>query len=374
MTAWGYFSAFEGVWGASPGKALAGLVVVGATGQPARLPRLIVRAALTALWLLSIRLVSSTEPPYLERVLPGPLAFLAVQMAALLPLALLFSTARRRDAFAGLHDLLTGTRVVERRAKRARPGRGPETSPPKREVVGRAGPYDVLPEPVRGLGDRWRWGFDSRLRRHVWIRFCAPQTPPVPAGRRALTRRTRLRWLGGRRNEGDAWDAYESVDGVPVLDATLHARRWADVRWWLLDVARECVAMTPADRAPRDPQRIWVLASGVAKWLDDPVADAVVPGSVATDRQLIAAIAHNTVASESGREEGSSPRPPLPLGARRFLDGLDTGPTEHVADVVRDLEILIRQRAVLTRRWRLLPIAILALALGFPLAVKRCTR
>ena len=37
---------------------------------------------------------------------------------------------------------------------------------------------------------------------------------------------------------------------------------WADVRWWLLDIARECVAMTPADRAPREPRRIWVLSVG----------------------------------------------------------------------------------------------------------------
>jgi serine/threonine protein kinase len=369
LMAWGYFTAFEGVWGASPGKALSGLVVVGATGLPARLPLIVARAALCAAWLLSIRLISSADPPSLERVLPGPLAFLALQTAALLPLALLFSTARRGNGLAGLHDLLTGTRVVERRVQRDRPERGPAPSPPTRDAIGRAGPYQVLPDPVRGLGDRWRWGFDPRLRRPVWIRFCTPQTPPVPPARRALTRRTRLRWLGGRRAEGDAWDAYESVDGVPALDIAPNAARWADVRWWLLDVARECAAMTPADRAPRDPQRIWVLASGVAKWLDDPVADAVVRDSVATDRQLLAAIARNTVASERGRDEGSSTRQPVPLGARRFLDRLETVPSEDVADVVPELELLTRQRAVLTRTWRLLPIAILALALAVPLAV-----
>jgi hypothetical protein len=177
-----------------------------------------------------------------------------------------------------------------------------------------------------------------------------------------------LRWLGGRRVEGDAWDAYESVDGASVLDAPPNAGRWADVRWCLLDVARECAAMTPADRAPRDPQRIWVLASGVAKWLDDPVADAIVPDSVATDRQLLAAIARHTVASAvDGR---SSDRQPLPLGARRFLDRLDTVVSENVADVVRELEILTRQRAVLRRSWRLLPTAILALALALPLALE----
>ena len=121
MAAWAYFSVFEGAWGASPGKWLSGLGVVGANGQPARLAPIVGRAALWASWLLSIRLLSSAEPPFLERVLPGPLAFFALLAASLLPLALLLSTARRRNGHAGLHDLLTGTRVVERRATRIRP-------------------------------------------------------------------------------------------------------------------------------------------------------------------------------------------------------------------------------------------------------------
>ena len=97
LTAWGYFSASQGTWGASPGKALCRLVVVGAAGQPARLLLIVTRAGLCALWLLAIRLVGSADPPSLERMLPGPLAFLALQTMALLPLALVFSTARRRQ-------------------------------------------------------------------------------------------------------------------------------------------------------------------------------------------------------------------------------------------------------------------------------------
>jgi eukaryotic-like serine/threonine-protein kinase len=370
LTTWGYFSASEGAWGASPGKALCGLVVVGAAGQPARLLLLVTRAGLCALWLLAIRLVASADPPSLERVLPGPLAFLALQTIALLPLALIFSTARRGNGLAGLHDLLTGTRVVERRVRRARPERQADARPRTREVIGRAGPYDVLADPVRGLGAGWRWGFDPRLRRHVWVRFCTAQTPPVPLARRALTRRARLRWLTGRRLEGDAWDVYESVDGVSVLDAVPNNSRWADVRWWLWDVAKECMSMTPADRAPRDPRRIWALASGGAKWLDDPVVDGGAPDPVATDRQLLAAIAHQTVASGVGPYARSSARQPIPLAARRFLDRLDAAPGEHVADVVPELERLTKQRAVLTPAWRLLPIAILALALALPLALE----
>ena len=56
LTAWAYFSVFEGAWGASPGKWLSGLGVVGANGQPARLPPIIGRAAMWAVCLLAIRL------------------------------------------------------------------------------------------------------------------------------------------------------------------------------------------------------------------------------------------------------------------------------------------------------------------------------
>ncbi len=369
LTACAYFSVFEGAWGASPGKWLSGLGVVAATRQPARLPPIIGRAALWALWLLSIRLVSSAEPAFLERMLPGPVAFLVLQAAALLPLALLLSTARRSNGHAGLHDLLTGTRVVERRVKGLRPEPAPTTIPTSRDVVGRAGPYEVLTEPVRGLGDAWRWGYDARLRRLVWLRLCAPDTPPVASARRALTRRTRLRWLSGRRIEGDAWDAYESVDGVSLPDATPDPRPWSDVRWWLLDIARECAAMTTADRAPREPRRIWVLTSGGAKWIDDPIAVAD-RDEVGTDCQLLAAIARKAGVSAISPDGRLSARPPLPLAAWRFVERLNTAPSASAADAVRELETLTKHRAVLTRGWRLLPTAILALVIMVPLAVE----
>jgi hypothetical protein len=238
-----------------------------------------------------------------------------------------------------------------------------------RDVVGRAGPYDVLAEPVRGFGDGWHWGYDARLDRLVWLRLCTAETPSVPSARRALTRPTRLRWLSGRRIEGDAWDAYESVDGVPLSEASPDPRPWPDVRWWLLDIARECAAMTPADRVPRDPRRIWVLASGGAKWLDDPVA-VVDRDGVATDRQLLSAIARMAGVSATGPDGHLKAVPPLPLSAWQFVERLNLAPAGSVADDVRELETLTRHRAVLTRNWRLVPTAILALVLMLPVVMQ----
>ena len=70
-----------------------------------------VRAAVYTICLLSIRFVSTRQPAGLEHALGGPLAFWTVRALALLPAAILFSTARHHNGFAGLHDLASGTRV-----------------------------------------------------------------------------------------------------------------------------------------------------------------------------------------------------------------------------------------------------------------------
>src|SRR5262249_40777802 len=138
----------------------------------------------------------------------------------------------------------------------------------------------------------------------------------VAPARRAVGRTTRLRWLAGRRLNDEAWDAYEAVEGAPLSGA---AHEWADVRWWLLDLARECEAATAADRAPRSPQRVWTLASGGIKWLDDPAADAIAPAdSVATDQQLLIAFARNALGRDGEPVTAStSTRHPLSLSACR---------------------------------------------------------
>src|SRR5262245_1048983 len=363
-----YFGVLESIWGATFGKALCGLAVIGANRQSAGTIRVVIRAAVYAMCLLSIRFVSTREAFGLEHVFGGLPTFLTVRAFALLPAAIMFSTARRRNGFAGLHDLASRTRVVERHARDSRTALTISAVPPERAIVGRAGPYDVLPDAVPGLGDGWRWGFDPRLRRAIWLRFSEPGTPPVVPARTAVGRGTRLRWLAGRRLVNEAWDAYEAVEGTPLSDV---AHEWADVRWWLLDLARECAATTAADRAPRVPHRVWTLASGGIKWLDDPAADATPPAdAVATDQQLLIAFARNALGREVEPVTASSvAHHPLPLGACRFFERLAGPSGSDVHEVVRQLETLTKQRAILTRAWRVAPIAICALVPAFALSV-----
>src|ERR1019366_9928728 len=60
-------------------------------------------------------------------------------------MALLFVTARRRNGFAAVQDLLTKTRVVSRAVGSARPVLpASETPPPSLESAITIGPYHVL--------------------------------------------------------------------------------------------------------------------------------------------------------------------------------------------------------------------------------------
>ena len=270
-------------------------------------------------------------------------------------LLILFSTARRRNGYAGLHDLLSRTRVVERRPRASRRPSASEPAEAPRQVVARLGPFSVVSGAIQGMPDGWRPGFDERLRRPVWIRELPLGTPSIPVTRRAINRATRLRWLAGRRNEHEAWDAFEAVQGVPLDAAVSRRRLWEDVRGWLLDVARECAAQAQEDQPPRRRDRIWVLDTGGAKLIDDPAVDE-------TDAALNA----NLPAAEFLLDIARTVRNPAaqgwpwPVRAHLFLEQLTVPPDMHAPSIVDTLEQLNRHQPAVTVGWR-------ALALSVPL-------
>ena len=152
-------------------------------------------------------------------------------MLSFVCLAVLFSTVRRANGFAALHDLVTGTRVVFRpKSIESRESLRRQPAPASLHGAGstRIGPY-IVPEAVATEASAVREpivvsGYDDRLRRAVWIELLPPGVPPLPAWRRDLGRPGRARWLSGRRSDTDSWDAYEAMDGQPLLDAVATAQ------------------------------------------------------------------------------------------------------------------------------------------------------
>jgi hypothetical protein len=293
-------------------------------------------------------------------------------------LAGLFSTARKRNGFAAVHDLLTGTRVVSRGTLVSRPVPVQETVPPAQvESQPVLGPYHVLETLQQTPQCTWLMGYDLRLLRRVWIRQVPAGTPPVRGEIRNVGRVGRLRWLNGRRSATENWDAFEALTGQSFLRVIEHRQPWKQVRFWLDDVIREL------DTAQKDGSmpltltldRLWVTSEGQVKLLDfagpgappktDGAADfpeptAVPPAGpdpVAFVRQ-ISAVALTGSAASTDRV----PAHPLPLHARKFLDSL--AQKTDLGTVQMALKPLLNRFAEVTRLRRA---ALVAGCVAFPL-------
>ena len=331
-----YFAVLEGLFGASIGKRICGLRVAGADRGLPGVPRALLRAIiaqglpalvpLLALW-LSIRPWGGGGSE-----------------SALLVAALLFCTARRRNGFAAVQDLLSRTRVLRRPAHEARPGlEESKDRPVMAQAATQFGPYRVLATPHQGDSEDLVLGFDERLRRKVWIRTLEAGAPPVAPSLRNLARVGRLRWLNGKRSPAESWDAYEAGPGKSLLDLITRRQPWIRVRFWLLDLAEELVAAAKDNSMPSALalDRVWITSEGRAKLLDFPVpsdgkrrdrsgtpAAVIHPGEGVTDQQFLGQVA---VAALEGRDvnaheaRSGSVAVPLPPHAREVLGELQRG-------------------------------------------------
>jgi hypothetical protein len=356
-----YFGISESVWARTPGKALVRLALADRSAKPAKPVQVFVRAGMyNAIWFIGPLLWVVLGPADVgariqQASRPGSM-FLTSILSWLL-LAAVFSSARRRNGFAGWHDLASRTRLVEYSVRGQSPARSatlaPSTAPPG--AVARLGPFQVLDRTAFAVPAGWLPGFDDRLGRGVWIRSAPAGTPPLDAARLAVNRATRLRWLAGRRNADEAWDVFEAVPGISLERACAQPHPWVDVRWWLLDLACECAAQAPDDRASRRADRVWILDAGGAKLTDDPAGDRV--DGVRPEPSALCAL----LVDVARAARGSDPEP-WPLGAQRFLDTIGSASPPDENAIVQALEPLTRQRGVLTRGWRAL--SILALPAG----------
>ena len=203
-----YYGILEGLWGASLGKRAAGLRVTTADGQPPGMAQAFWRAMVfqttSLLWSLLVLLVGQRR--LMELVAASPRLGYTMGLGTYVLIGLLFSTARRRNGFAGVHELASGTRVVQRLARGARSVLGVTRDPAAVAGASRQlyGPYEAVGSLGRTDVGELLLAFDPGLRRQVWIHALPPGTPAVPPLVRDLSRPGRLRWLNGARSDSDA--------------------------------------------------------------------------------------------------------------------------------------------------------------------------
>lgn len=368
-----YYGLLEGFWGATMGKALCRLRVVGPDRNPPGMPKALLR---TAVYLFLPPL------PYWIAFGFNPMSFMAhssnwerhgISLIYYALLALLFCTARRRNGLAAVHDLLTGTRVIRKPAHEARPVLSTvEEVPAPSEATPMVGPYHVLERLQKTDVDEWLLAYDTRLLRKVWVRVVPPGTPPIAPHLRNLGRVGRLRWITGRRSPEENWDAFEGVTGKPLVNLIAEPQLWSQVRFWLFDLAVEICAAQKDGTVPSvlSLDRVWITADGRAKLLDFPAPGVVldperVTGEFANATEFLSRVAAASIEGRTATlpEAAKPPSPlPLPLHARTLLDRLSE--LANVESIVAALKPLLRQPAVVSRGRRA---ALVAACVAFPL-------
>jgi uncharacterized RDD family membrane protein YckC len=349
----------ESWWGKGLGKKVCGLSVVriggGRPGPKRSLLRGVIFMASNYLYLPLLLRHSGEE--YIQR--HAETAFFVEEWLPFLFLALLFVTVRRRNGFAAIHDLATGTRVVLDPSLSPRPVHAslPGCSPVR--TGERIGPFAIC-----GREGEVIVAFDEALRRRVWVRTATAGAPPMEAARRDLSRAGRLRWLHGRRSAEENWDAFEAPEGQPLTAALESRHPWTQVRSWLFDLADELRAGLDDGTLPAAVglDRIWLTHDGRAVLLEFPAPGARTQPTRGISNQSEAQAFLDEVAT-------AVLQTPVPLHARDFLAALRARRFESMALVAGNLQAALEQPAAVTTKRRLLsllpaPLSALVLAVS----------
>lgn len=378
-----YYILPEGLAGATLGKWLLGLRVV-RDGQ--RQPPGVLRAGVRALVfhyvpLLPFGLFMLAYPDTLgadgQANLTGTsLAwFMVAALGLYVLLGLLFCTMRRSNGYAGVHDLLSGTRVIARPTLAHRPIllKPQETSDEPAPTTSTIGPYHVLANLGSNAAGDWRLGYDPRLFRKVWLCVVPAGTPTVPAARQNIGRPGRLRWLAGRRGPQENWDAFEAPTGQALWQLLDGPHDWRHVGFWLLDLSEELASALKDGTLPETLglESVWITADGRAMLLDQEIPHpkplsqrargegfggtsiATQPGDVEPVKGFLHQVA---VATLHGRRIGYDEAQsdafafPLPLHVRTVVEGLKKVQRPEVAAAQLQTVLAKPTRVTKTRR------------------------
>lgn len=340
-----YFLLIEKLWGHSLGKRLLGLRVVSVEGSDLTWRQAAVRTLLfMALYGLPIwpSLILSDDAfiRYSSSGLALPLSVVGIAVAC--------STMRRENGYAGVHERLSGTRVMalhEAVCAAAPQGRPLEAMRPF-EAPQTLGAFLVEGEAWSTATAALQVARDPVLDRPVLVhRIEGSDAIPGPAAL-AEPGPGRLRWLQGSRGEREGrWDAYEAPPGASLLDwvARRGALDWDGIVRLLESVLDEIGRRSGSHEAygPLSISRVWVDAQGRGRLLDFPV----VP-EAAADHEPSAwrVFVHQLVLfASTGRlvplpVPGETPKRPLPEHARGAIVRLcGQSPAETPASLAEEL-------------------------------------
>ena len=358
-----YYSFFESRAGATPGKWLLGLRVSRVSGGNPTFRQALSRVFLFSILSLLTIVVEPRFPVFVGADDQFDLrAFLIVQVPILLSLSL-FLTMRRRNGYAALHELLTATRTVQRSVKLTRNATiAAPAFDPAMPGLENVGPYlagAAIP------GSAFRTGFDSLLRRPVWL--CAAGT--TMESDRTAARAGRLRWIGTTQdNAGGAWEIWESPGGIALTSLPANSQPWETMRGWLSDLAAELDAATRYDMLePVSLDQIRITDNGRALFLPGKKSGefAAAPAGA---QALLTAVADRWL-----------DRSTLPLHGGECLARFAASTLDRMSFIAGNIAACLPRKAAVSRRRRFFaaaafPIALLALATVVVLTIRTVQR
>lgn len=368
-----YFGLSEGLWGCSLGKRLLRLRVARAHGtNPVGLVR--------GCWRSLVFALTSGAPvmtylylfvPQEEYLIWGGANLVGIGTG----LMARFATARRRNGYRCLHEVLSGTRVVQL------PSPAVDAALPvafDHAIVPALPPSFALPKTLGDfrLGDVLASGEgaclvraeDERLPRMAWVWIRPKDRPALSAARCDLPRAERLRWLTNGTCNGLRWDAFVAPVGAGLRQVVQKQGR---IPWPVL--SRMLAGLTAELRAAEGDgtlpdvlavDQIWVHANGQVQLLDAwPTAtlerNALHPLDLVRD-----VVEASGYAPERGRV-----RLVAPLAARRcLLRLLGQGKSyARLSELSDDLACCRERPMATTTTLRVQQIAILGVLVGMAL-------
>jgi eukaryotic-like serine/threonine-protein kinase len=413
----GYFVLLEGRWGCSVAKRLLGLRVWQAGGtDPPGLRRALLRTLVFYALLKLAPMLLEQAKLFHEGLaqLSGDFWWGAALWAGpqTIGLVVLASTMRVANGLRGLHEMVSGTRVVtlpwaEKRRALAedfparlvaalRQGGLPER-------VGAFRVWGAFPGNGNGNGHQDEdvlLGEDSVLGRRVCIRVKGTRNEdrgsriedrgsksgalsildPLSSilelrSRREVNRPARLRWLTCGAENGRQWHAFVAPTGSPLADLVADNRRlgWGEVCTLLEQLADELAAACADGTLPPELSldHVWVQPGGQVQLLDFPLArsgGARVLASGAPQTRALALLRQVAILALEGRlrPDGEPPRSiraPVPLHARKVLDCLlgVQEPYDQVQQLQAELAASRHRPAEITRRHRAAYLAVLTM-------------
>jgi hypothetical protein len=365
-----YFALLEGVWGWSLGKRLVGLRVGDEAGRPPGVRRAGLRAGLfLAYWMACEACLVILLERAAQLGMPERLGWLSVwsvglNLVWLAWMAVLACTMRPRNGYRGLHEFLSGTRVLrlpEEDSMPAVPARdcGPTLSEPD-GLPESLGPFRIRGRLAGGVA-ALLLAEDGALSREVLLWLRRAEEPPPSEGRRQVSRASRLRWLTAGQAEVGPWDAFLAPAGRPLPEVLASGPlAWKEARPILSQLANELTAACADDTLPEvlTVGQVWVAASGRVQLLDWPQTQGP-PGAAPPERAV--ALLRQVAALLLAPTVGAS----LPEHAARMRDRLLglAAPYCHPREFQADLAASRQRPTEVTRARRAAHLTLLAFCL-----------